>query len=53
VHLVANLVKSSSNAVVSCQSGVEVGALARGEFGHAAIVAVVHVVIYEELDVGF
>jgi hypothetical protein len=42
-----------SNATVGSQLGVEAGGLAGGEFGHAAIVAVVHVVIYERLDIGF
>lgn len=45
--------QDNSNAAVGCQLGVEAGALARGKFGHAAIIAVVHVVIYEDLDNGF
>ena len=43
----------TSNAAVGRQLGVEAGGLARGEFGPAAIVGVVHVVIYKGLDIGF
>ena len=51
MRILSQLSQGNSNAAVGRQLGVEAGALAGGEFSHAVIVAVVHVVIYKDLDI--
>jgi len=49
MRILSQLSQGNSNAAVGRQLGVEADALVGGEFGHAAIVAVIHVVIYKDL----
>jgi len=51
MRILSQISQGNSNAAIGRQLGVEADALDGGEFCHAAIVAVVHVVIYKDLDV--